>query len=562
MKKLLLPLLTLLLVVGCKKENTTGNEGNSADDQIVTLAIEDIDSDDIKIQATPSEGIERYIVYPLTEDQFNIDFLGDESFAVNGILDIVDIDASDSEVTLFDKVATVSMSAIREIENGINYTIFAFGIDATNKLYGEVNYIDATLAEKKSPTGLGEITVSDVTYNDARVRVDANGWEGNYYVAPISKMVIDSLLDGDKVAFMELMLTEELENYGTDFSVVDNMYIFNGDADFSLHEDTKWLVVANTEYYMAAVGVDDQGARTTDVISTPLFCTAETPEVSFEISAENVTEGSVDVTYTPSIPGVDYFFSIVEWEVVKDKTDEQIITNFINYHGEYIEEFVTNDTLATQISSLKSGTDYMLVAFSYDKYNGSTGELYNTRFVTTGEPSLVLQVPTEVTIPDVDFGEINVFGIGGNFCMFSVDRNDKSMRYFPMVVTAESFNAIATDEERIINDLKYFNDYAFTVMYSFADILNEVSYSGDTQYSSFSDLEPLTDYVMYAFGIDILTAQPASKIVKLEFTTGEEDEEEEEYYTSQSSHKVTPTQEVKFSTTTTKATNYKSILFN
>lgn len=533
MRNFLTLLLAMILVVSCNKENVD-NKNNVVISGEVVLSVESITEDDVTINATPSEEVTQFVVYPLTKEEYLTDYLFDDEDAANGIIKLLgsQISATANGVTTFDSETVVSLSAIRELKLETEYTFIAFGINQNCAISSEITTLEVTSHEQRD--GVAEIAVSEITHNDAKIEVKVeDGWDGNYYIAPLALDVIDTQFNGDPEALLDAIITEERDEYKTDFSQVDGIYIFNGDASFNLLYETNWLVIADTDYYMAAVGVDEYGNKTTEITLSPIFTTASIPDIEIGIETNNITANSVSVSFSPSDDQVDYFYSIVEWDVVKDKSSDEILTNFLNYHGINIEAFITKAANTVEITGLKSGADYLVIACSHDIYTGSTGTMSSTRFVTTGEPAFVLDLPTEITIPDVDFGDIEVYNIGGNSCFFKINRKNKTMRYFPMVAKAEDFNKFDSDEERILNDLAYFKEYGFTVLYTFADILKEVSYGGDTQGSSFADLEPMTDYVMYVFGIDVKTAQPTSKVEKIEFTTGEfnEDESEEAYYT-------------------------------
>ncbi len=103
---------------------------------------------------------------------------------------------------------------------------------------------------------------SSVTNLSVDVTVDSNE-VGNYVVALMLKNTFTSDYESDLAAAAAGASTSLVADYNVDFAIVDDTYVFNGDATVNLA--TAWPLASGTSYIVLVYGVDALGAQTTNV---------------------------------------------------------------------------------------------------------------------------------------------------------------------------------------------------------------------------------------------------------------------------------------------------------
>ena len=97
---------------------------------------------------------------------------------------------------------------------------------------------------------------------------------------------------------------------------------------------------------------------------------------------------------------------------------------------------------------------------------------------------------------------------------------DPELTWVPMITYKEYFDEYTSDDEIFASDLEYFEYLAEMWDYTLAEFIEEMAGVGTEENLVIEDLEPSTEYVVYAYGIS-LDGERTTDIVSLAITTSE-----------------------------------------
>ena len=97
---------------------------------------------------------------------------------------------------------------------------------------------------------------------------------------------------------------------------------------------------------------------------------------------------------------------------------------------------------------------------------------------------------------------------------------DPELTWVPMITYKEYFDEYTSDDEIFASDLEYFEYLAEMWDYTLAEFIEEMAGVGTEENLVIEDLEPSTEYVVYAYGIN-LDGERTTDIVSLAITTSE-----------------------------------------
>lgn len=197
--------------------------------------------------------------YETDEDKFilAIEYLEKELLKENYTLE--------TGLPLIVKTDDLDNVSISELNAGETYAVYCFGLDVKNiQPLTKIEVLAITTDEYAEQTGeLKTITFSDITSKNALTTVDAGGYTGNYFVMPVSDETL-AYYGGDMTKCLQGALDYNVIKR-TDYSETDDVYIFNGDAEF--YVGTSWKLDAGTHYTVGAAGVSPSGEIITTAIS-------------------------------------------------------------------------------------------------------------------------------------------------------------------------------------------------------------------------------------------------------------------------------------------------------
>ncbi len=337
---------------------------------------------------------------------------------------------------------------------------------------------------------------------DIVVDVNMNNYVGNYYVGLSSS----NLYPGDAETLAEELIDYEKSLF-TDFTIVDNTWVFNQSGEVSLKDG--WRIIPNTEYHVVAFGIDAEGNITTEVAE--VVCSSE----------DVVIEGRVDISLYKAGPDFIMVHAVPTPEI---RTYSYLALETEDYENVYnsdaqlaasaaIVTLQDNDVdLATVDNSIvygedmyinvanawvvKEETDYTILFFGLDASgNFVSSEISEVECATTAyEPTtpvdgslainLVSQTEESIVVDVVETGNVNTY----------------YLTIYPTEDLEANFNndVTALAEDIMDNELNYFNTDLTVVDFSY--VFNASVYGYDFA-ANWENLFGYTDYTILAFGM-------------------------------------------------------------
>ena len=501
-----------------------------SDAEFGSIEISNITTTSFDYSIVPSDDTMPYVLFAFTDEEYNTTFPTDEERMI-AIYETFAYVAPLQGYTFAEYMEGVSVpgpyaGTYDEMESATTYHVIAIGIDLTTYQPATVMEVESVTTLEPAPIteSLKSVTVSDVTFEDAKIVVDAGDYTGYYHMYPVAKETLDNPdttqgYAGDSAAAIE-EAAAYLLNKGYEFDPefeYASLYYFTGNLETHL-SDIVWMVEPETDYYLLVAGFDAQGNRTTSVLVSEIFTTDVAPEFDMVIEVSNISDTSADVSLTPNIKSVDYFNDIV----TKSDYDAGITPEYIIENNPYIAYFLNYGDFAydPDLVDLDPGTEYVVIAFAYDSATkAAISGMFTEEFKTTGEALPELLMPTEVTIPDVDFGTIELGTITSSEVEYTISPAADITHYVCYYMTGAEYDAFASDEDIMLADFaRYQEEVEKGWEDSYRDAMEYYLLEGaDTGSETWLDSE--TEYVLYAYGMDPATSLPTTKIKTARFTT-------------------------------------------
>ncbi len=373
------------------------------------------------------------------------------------------------------------------------------------------------------------LSLNRATSYDILIDIKANDYIGNYYVGAIDKATFDDQtgeIKGDTLAFAEVLMAAEV-NFGTDLSSPDGVAIFSGDnSEVSVAELWFWQksFTRETPYVIVAFGFDAETKEPTSEIS---LLEASTTDIivdenyAIETSITEIGDNTASVTWTPTEEGIPYFSELIRVEDIADMTDEQIMMDAEARLGDKIAWNITDIKATTNYIDLNPGTEYIAISCAYDQQgSGVLSKLFKSEVVmTTGERVDEVEIPTAITISSTEFGTITLSGATDLSFDYTITPIDSEMSYVVYKLAASYYETLADQEAIILDTYDTFELEASLYGGTFTTVLNNYVRVGE-QSGTWTDLViPSTEYVVYAFGIDLKTLQPTTEVMTARITT-------------------------------------------
>ncbi len=501
-------------VTSCSE--TDSSEVNVAIAEAISYEVNGCSTADFTVNVTIADGanVGNYVVGVINLD----DYINDDAIFSSAI--ISQIESMGGSLTkvdnkyVFNSSATANIATAWPLTAGEDYVVGVFSVNSSGELNSEV------LSTKVSVVGnsftIDVLSVGDVTCS---VKITKNNaLVDHYYVAVGNSSILNDEYAGDTLAYAEAFIADEINVYGTDLSIVDEMYVFNTNSIIALNES--WILTSATEHVVLAFGIDADGTITSDVASTT-FSTNELQmsDNTFTFLVTDVNSTGAYLQVTPSNSDT-YYFDPVESAMFSSYTDAEIISLIISSAGVYFSDFLSSGWDAFDYTGyLSSNTYYTPIAFGTNGSAATTELFKGEQFYTVGSeddttPSIL---PTEITIPDVDFGTLELVANDSGSLTMTVTPNDKEMDYIAFVAYSLYFAEFDSYESVILDDLNYMQSYS---EYYGGDIFEDWEFwtrSGDFT-GEVTGFEAGYECVGYAYGIDKETLQPLTNITTVTCT--------------------------------------------
>ncbi len=361
-----------------------------------TIVATSIDKTNMVIDVTVADGFENYmlVVIPtialvdLYQNSLNLvmDDARDQYFDADGDGQMV--------VVVDNKIVFNGSQTIDLTEAGWSWTlrpdthttIVIQQISESGELLSRAYYLqESTLPEVPPADGTIEVELGQENPNSIQIGVEVTGEIENYYVTAINTITFTESFYNDFDLLSQTLIDYE-KSVNRDFSVVDNVNIFNGSQIIEIAQ-----LEEGTDYAIAVFGITDQGAINTDVsyvvgrttygdeppVDGSLRLTLVEPGIN-DIEV-NVTEiGSVNNYYVGLWPMSDYETTFnSDINALVDYQKEIYNLDFVLVDGSRVFEQSSNIQLRNGWSGITPSTDYLVFAFGISRQG-----LVNTEIVT------------------------------------------------------------------------------------------------------------------------------------------------------------------------------------
>jgi hypothetical protein len=462
----------------------------------------------VTFSVTPSNPTVDYIC-EVYEKEIIDDYRRDD-FIIKNILSEFTLEASDKGMTLDEYLPEITYYDYRDLKfSGLamntEFYIVIFGVKSTAEgCVGttEVVKVPFKTLDVEMSDATFEVTPS-VLYNTVEFTVIPEDKEMLWYLCTVTKDYYNLNVGtepGQKSEgeFYKHYFQNEINSLlaaGNSPEVVVNALIHSGD----LRVGGSGLF-ANTEYYYLVAGMvmDEEGIVIVTDITSGTYTTGD-PAPSglyFDIDIYDVQQMSVAFAVKPSQKDKKYVCQVQPYDGVS--TAEEIMTAMVDHWGpgwmtQQADAIGDLDFVSRPKSLPAAGRAYCIIAFGYE--GGVISEPDMVTFVT----------PEGGSVEDLELtakaSSITPYGF-----TLTVTASDPTIYYAVGVCLKEDY-----DEEAFIADVNNEVDYYYTettVKFNPRTIMAEILdqyYFNDMQIFNLANLQPNTEYMAYAYALDINT---------------------------------------------------------
>ncbi len=520
--KLFAPLFTavaMLLAVACQPEPT--DKPNQPDEKsCFTFEILETNKTSVSFRVTPLAEEMPYVVMITDKATFetfeSIDaYIADDLAWFNQL-------ATNMGITLEEYLATVLTTGVKEdsaegLTPNTEYYLYAYHLTASGEVVSDFEYKEFKTAALATSDATFEVSVSDISYNKATVNVVPSSSTATYFVNIMSEERLADFGEGAEAYINHLVA---LRDYYLGMNATTEQMIANlcyaGEKSLTV-DDLK----AGTKHYAYAIGVDDEFLPNTEAFVFEFeTTTAESSGLSFEVDFTNFYYDHVDGIVTPSNNDETYICSIqtaesLTWYDSEEEFMQTLLDDLEWWYGGVETALHTGITDLSTFGGLYPETEYIVVCFGYDET--PTTELFTFPFTTTEASGNPADLTVEFAIDYEQLSHNTVYvtatpSVGAHYFMSYISTSD--LEYYIEEYGSQDAALIAFANEEI----DYGADYFWC---SRAEYLTDMGANLGTYTMMFNQLNPATEYIIYAVAVDINSGDVVGEHVSVSeaFTT-------------------------------------------
>lgn len=369
------------------------------------------------------------------------------------------------------------------------------------------------------PEGLTfTLRLDGTTPTSTDLTVTPSDASATYYYDLLGKEAYDHLTsEGAQVYFDgELKLREEAYKDELTRDEILAKMLSTGEAMFSF---TK--LVASTDYYAVAFGVNSEGKVTTEVAWNGFTTPAVNPSHNgLTITVSNIANDGADYEVTPTNDDT-YVCDIWPKSLVDELGDGETMRYFIEYNSFYIPMMtVSGKTKVENENVNQPGREYYVIAFGYEDGEPTT-QLFKKEFKTIGGD------PAKCSFT---FSTSNVTA---EKATVKVVPSDKQVVYIWNVLDMPKYNEFKKEQGSDTATLEYILNGGIEEQMEFDMCKRQQAVEALGRWSGFttsdedgadtegiSGLAPSTEYIVWAVAVDA-KGKPEGQFYTSKFTTPE-----------------------------------------
>ena len=367
-----------------------------------------------------------------------------------------------------------------------------------------------------------DIKIYEITAVGADVEIAPIDYEGGYYFDALNEESYNYFKIAGFQKFIDNEVSKRMVTYNISKSeALESMLSYSNDGFtfMTLYPDTK--------YYVVAMGVDEEGVLSTDVIVKSFNTNnVEQSKNTFDITIGEISYNGAAFDVKPSVARDKYFVDVWNKAIVDELGDKE----FIKYCVDVYQSMGMMDMKCTMgaksysnTGEYQPGRDYYVVAFGFDDGYPTTG-LTKKQFSTTGgEGAANCTFQMEVTNVRYDRATISVLP-SDRYCVYATDliRKDE----LEQLMAAESLTqqqalarVLSNLLDTVQSDLQITRAEATEVITFYGAA--EDNTTGKHEYTR-AYLKEQTEYIAWAVTVDTYGKPLSQFVVSEPFTTPKE----------------------------------------
>ena len=515
----LLTAVAMLFAVGCQPEPT--DKPNQPDEKpCFTFEILETGKTTVSFRVTPLAEETPYVIMITDKDTFET-FESIDAYIADDLAWFDQV-AMSMGITLEDYLATILTTGVKEdstdgLAPNTEYYLYAYHLTASGEVVSDFEFKEFKTAALEESDATFEVSVSDISYNKATVNVVPSSTTATYFVNIMSEERLADFGEGAEAYINHLIALRDyyLGMNATTEQMIANL-CFAGEKSLTV-DDLK----AGTKHYAYAIGVDDDFLPNTEAFVIEFeTTTAESSELNFEVDFTNFYYDHVDGIVTPSNNDETYICSIqtaesLTWYDSEEEFMQTLLDDLEWWYGGVEASLRTGITDLSTFGGLYPETEYIVVCFGYDET--PTTELFTFPFTTTEASGNPADLTVEFAIDYEQLSHNTVYvtatpSVGAHYFMSYISTSN--LEYYIEEYGSQDAALIAFANEEIDYGAEYF-------WCSRAEYLADMGANLGTYTMMFNQLNPATEYIIYAVAVDINSGDVVGEHVSVSeaFTT-------------------------------------------
>ena len=515
----MLSAVAMLFAVGCQPE--PADKPDKPDEKpCFTFEILEAGKTTVSFRVTPLAEEMPYVIMITDKATFET-FESEEAFIADDLAWFDQV-AMSMGITLEDYLATILTTGVKEdstdgLAPDTEYYLYAYHLTASGEVVSDFEFKEFKTAALEESDTTFEVSVSDISYNKATVNVVPSSTTAIYFVNIMSEERLADFGEGDEAYINHLVALRDyyLGMNATTEQMIANL-CFAGEKSLTV-DDLK----AGTKHYAYAIGVDGDFLPNTKAFVIEFeTTTAESSALTFEVDFTNFYYDHVDGIVTPSNNDETYICSIqtaesLTWYDSEEEFMQTLLDDLEWWYGGVETALHTGITDLSTFGGLYPETEYIVVCFGYDET--PTTELFTFPFTTTEASGNPADLTVEFAIDYEQLSHNTVYvtatpSVGAHYFMSYISTSD--LEYYIEEYGSQDAALIAFANEEIDYGAEYF-------WCSRAEYLADMGANLGTYTMMFNQLNPATEYIIYAVAVDINSGNVVGEHVSVSeaFTT-------------------------------------------
>lgn len=508
-------LIGLFAMTGCQPDEPT--TPTPEEKPAFEIIIDNVTKTSVDFSVKPVDKTQTYVVMVI--DKATFDSFESEDVYMDDDMEYFQAMAEEEGMTLsqlLEKILEVGdlQGSASSLSPDTEYYIYAYHLSVNGEIISDLEKTEFKTAGYTFNEDTYEVSVSEVGYNSAKVTVTPANTSATYFMNILDEEQYNSY-GGDKMAYVRQL--EDLRNYYLNFGKTPEEMIANlcfvGTESLEFDE-----LVAGGRYYAYAMSVDKDFMACSEV-EVVEFVTPK-PNASannFSVEVDGIyydhIEGQVVASNNdPYICSIQLAESLGWFDNDKDVFMGYLASEFNKLSGGIEAALRRGTTDLAELNNLTPQTEYMIVCFGWD--GAPTTELFTYEFTTAAADANPADLEVEFDIIELGYSDMKVK------CTPSV-----GSWYFCSVAPAAQIDAYVKGEgsveaaiARLADEEIEYGAYWFDC--SRTEYLMDLSGSVGTDTIYFPNLDPETQYIVYAVAVNIESGAVVSEGCSYEeFTT-------------------------------------------